>query len=817
MPEVGAVPARDCIESVSVLSDETLAAGRSRLDLAGGRMLHALWVPETGRLALIVHHLAVDAVSWRILLEDINIAWAQHHSGQPITLPAGGTSFARWANLLDGHARTSAVTGLADAWRQVGEVAAVLPAVQPDRDTYAGAGQLSMSLDAEITRQVIGEVPSAFHAGVQDILLIAFALAFNEFLGTATPIGIDVEGHGRDEELARDVDLSRTVGWFTAKYPVALNLGEISWDQVTAGDAALGAVIKDAKEQLRALPDGLTYGLLRYLNPDVDLDARDPSIGFNYLGRLGAGAGELGEDLWRIDPEAAELTAQAGKVLTPLGHAVELNAGTMDTEAGPALHASWTWAPSALDDQQVSRLAGLWFDALAGICAHVRADGGGLTPSDILPARLAQAQIDELAAEYAVADVLPLTPLQQGLLFHTETAQGTEELYSVQLDIELVGQLDTERLHNAVQNVISRRPNVVAHFVEQFGEPVQVIPANPELAWQYVDLDGVPDAEAQVQQLALAERVAVCDLAHQPPFRAALARTAPEEYRLLLTNHHIVLDGWSKPILLQEIFASYFGARLPAPVPYRRFITWLERQDNDAAEAAWRKVFSGFETATLVGPPGRMALGKRGVESFMVSEETTQALADLARSCHTTVSTVLQGAWAQILMWLTGQHDVAFGTAVSGRPADVAGADEMVGLLINTVPVRASITPSTTVADLLGQIQGHHNDTLEHDHLALNEIHRATGHEQLFDTMFVYENYPLDTTALSGVQGLAINGYTNREYNHYPLSVQAVPGNELELRVEFDVEVFTKARIEKLADRFRRVLEAMTADTREKP
>jgi len=818
VPEAGSVPARDCIESVSVLSAETLAAGRSRLDLAAGRMLHALWVPETGRLALIVHHLAVDAVSWRILVEDINIAWAQHHSGQPIMLPIGGTSFARWGNLLEGQSRTAALTGLAETWRQVSAAPAVLPAVQPERDTYASAGQLSLSLDAELTRQVIGEVPAAFHAGVQDILLIAFGLAVQEFLGTAAaPIGIDVEGHGRDEELARDVDLSRTVGWFTAKYPVALSLGEIAWDQVTAGEAALGAVIKDAKEQLRALPDGLTYGLLRYLNPDIDLEARDPSIGFNYLGRLGAGAGELSEDLWRIDTAAAELTAQAAAVPTPLGHTLELNAGTMDTETGPRLHASWTWATSALDDEQIARLGQLWFDALAGICAHVRAHGGGLTPSDIAPAQLSQAEIDELTQEFEVADVLPLTPLQQGLLFHTETAQGTEELYSVQLDIELVGQLDTERLHNAVQKVISRRPNVVAHFSEQFGEPVQVIPANPELAWHYVDLDGEADVEAQVQALALAERVAVCDLAHQPPFRAALARTAPEEYRLLLTNHHIVLDGWSKPILLQEIFAGYFGARLPAPVPYRRFITWLASQDNEAAEAAWRKVFTGFETPTLVGPPGRMALGKRKTETFLVSAETTAALAELARSCHTTVSTVLQGAWAQILMWLTGQHDVAFGTAVSGRPVDVPGADEMVGLLINTVPVRASITPATTVADLLAQIQGEHNDTLEHDHLALNEIHRATGHEQLFDTMFVYENYPLDTTAWSGVQGLAINGYTNREYNHYPLSVQAVPGNELELRVEFDVEVFTTARIEKLADRFRRVLEAMTADTREKP
>ena len=670
---------------------------------------------------------------------------------------------------------------------------------------------------SETTRQLLGEVPAAFHAGVQDVLLIAFGLAFAEFLGTDAPIGIDVEGHGRDEEIARDVDLSRTVGWFTAKYPVALSVGDVSWAQVVAGESALGPVIKTAKEQLRALPDGLTYGLLRYLNPDVELAGSDPAIGFNYLGRLGAGAGELSEDLWRIDQDAVSVTAEATAVPTPLGHTVELNAGTMDTDTGPHLHATWTWATSALDRDQVSRLSQLWFDALTGICAHVRSDGGGLTPSDIVPARLTQLQIDELAQHFEVADILPLTPLQQGLLFHTETAQGTEELYSVQLDIGMAGEVDPDRLRDAVQSVITRRPNVVAHFWEHFGQPVQVLSAAPELAWQYIELDDEPDAQARLAQIAAAERVAVCDLANQPPFRAALVRTADDQYRFLLTNHHIVLDGWSKPILLQEIFASYFGARLPVPVPYRRFITWLAGQDNDAAKAAWRKVFAGFETPTLVGPPGRIALGQRGVESFFVPAETTQALAELARSCHTTVSTVLQGAWAQILMWLTGQHDVAFGTAVSGRPTDVPGADSMVGLLINTVPVRASITPTTTIADLLGQVQGGHNDTLEHEHLALNEIHHATGHEQLFDTMFVYENYPLDTAALSGVPGLAITGFTNREYNHYPLSVQAVPGNELELRVEFDIEVFTKARIEKLADRFRRVLEAMTADMREEP
>ena len=192
-------------------------------------MLSALWVASTSQLVLMIHHLAVDGVSWRILLEDFNIAWAQHHSGQPVELPAGGTSFARWA-VAAGRARAApAVVELAEAWRQVAAAPAALPAVQPAVDTYANAGQLSVALDVETTRLLLGEVPAAFHAGVQDILLIAFGLAWAEFLGTGgAPIGIDVEGHGRHEELAADVDLSRTVGWFTTKYPVSLAVGGLS-------------------------------------------------------------------------------------------------------------------------------------------------------------------------------------------------------------------------------------------------------------------------------------------------------------------------------------------------------------------------------------------------------------------------------------------------------------------------------------------------------------------------------------------------------------------------------------------------------------
>ncbi|WP_156660926.1 condensation domain-containing protein, partial [Mycobacterium sp. 852002-51163_SCH5372311] len=810
--EPGVIEARHCVHAVDVLSDEGLTWARARLDPAAGVMLSALWVAEAAQLVLIVHHLAIDAVSWRIVLDDLNTAWAQHRSGQPIALPSVGTSFVRWAGLLVEYARRPEVVRCADAWKQVVGAPALLPPVRPAVDTYQSAGHLSVSLDAHTSGLLLGEVPAAFHAGIQDILLIALGLAVAQFVGNGSePVGIDVESHGRHEELGPEVDLSRTVGWFTAKYPVSLSVGGLRWGQVVAGEAGLGALVKDVKEQLRALPHPLSFGVLRYLNPEVDLGESDPLIGFNYLGRLGA----VTADGWRLTQDGVLVLGAAAALPMALGHTVELNAATIDTEVGPRVHANWIWAPSALDEAAVSGLSRLWVQALEGLCAHVRAGGGGLTPSDIVPARLSQPQIDELCRHYQVADILPLTPLQQGLLFHASTAHGAEpDLYALQLDITLSGGLDPDRLRDAVHTVVIRYPHLAARFCDRFDQPVQIIPADPAVGWRYVKLDGPDgaDVEEQIQRLCAAERAAVGDLAHPPAFRVVLIRTAEHRHRCVLTFHHIVIDGWSLPILLGEIFAGYHRRRLATPGSYRRFVCWLADRDLDAARAAWAQVLAGFDSPTLVGPAQRAGLGQRSIASYRLTEHTTGALHELARSQHTTINTVLQGAFAQLLMWLTGQHDIVFGTAVSGRPTEMAGAESMVGLLINTVPVRARLTAATTTKQLLDQLQHTYNHTLEHQHLALSEIHRLSGQDQLFDTLLVFENYPVDTAALSGADELAVTEFKGRECNHYPLTVQAVPGPELGLRVEYDAEVFDAATIEALIGRLERVLVAMTAD-----
>ncbi|OBK50780.1 non-ribosomal peptide synthetase, partial [Mycobacterium sp. 1081908.1] len=815
VPEVGAVDARRCVHTVDVLTDEALVRARRRLDPTAGVMLSALWITATRQLALVIHHLAIDAASWPILLDDLNIAWKQHRSDEPVALPIQGTSFRRWASVLGECARRPDVTDRARLWQQIMATPAALPAADPAVDTFLTAGHLSVSLDAATTHLLLGRVPAAFHAGVQDILLIAYGLAWAEFLTVHVgPVGIDVEGHGRNEELGPDLDLSHTVGWFTTKYPVALAVSGLSWSQVVAGEASLGAIVKAAKEQLRAVPEGVTYGVLRYLNSDVDLSGPDPTIGFNYLGRLG-GARSPGASAegWQIlDSGALYSDPARAAVAMPLPHTVELNALTVDTDAGPSLRADWSWAPSKLDAAQIGRLSQLWFEALRGICAHVSAGGGGHTPSDFAFTRLSQAQIEALERAYQISDVVPLTPLQRGLLVHTADPHGPAEPYVVQIEIDLAGRIDPHSLHQAVQTVLTRHPNLAARFVyEQLDEPVQVIVADPIVPWQFNDRteDGAHPDES-VAQICAAERAAISELAHQCPLRAVLIRTAPERYRLVLTNHHLVLDGWSLPILLREIFAAYGGQPLPPPVPYRRFMSWLAAQDIEAARGVWRTLFAGFDSPTLVGPPDRLGFAAREVYRVQLPTHTTQALTDLARRQHTTLNTVLQAAWARLLSALTNQHDVVFGITVSGRPADLAGAEFMVGLFINTVPVRAILTPATTTADLLAQLQNAHNETVEHQHLPLSDIHRITAHEALFDTLLVYENYPLESSL--DAQGTAITAINGREFNHYPLTLQVTPGTRLGLRVEYATEVFDRHRIAALIDRLERVLAAMCAD-----
>jgi amino acid adenylation domain-containing protein len=420
-----------------------------------------------------------------------------------------------------------------------------------------------------------------------------------------------------------------------------------------------------------------------------------------------------------------------------------------------------------------------------------------------------------------IETILPLSPLQRGLLFHALYEAAGVDWYALQIALEVRGPLDASALQRAAQGLLVRHANLRAGFVhEGVQEPVQVIPREVALPWQEVDLSGLDGAaQEQAVQAQLAQAAAGrFDLARPPLLRFLLLRLAPERQVLVLTNHHILLDGWSTPVLLEELFALYRNGgdvtALPRVTPYQDYLAWLARQDRAAAQAAWQRVLAGLDVPTRVAPVKSAAAVPPCSHALDLPAALSEALAQQARRYQLTLNTLLQGAWGIVLGQTTGQDDVVFGITVAGRPPELPGVERMVGLFINTLPLRLSLHPAERLVDGLRRLQEQQADLLAHQHLGLSEIQQAAGLGELFDTLMVFENYPLDRAALaSPAPGLQLMSRGGRDTTHYPLSLVAVPGPEgLQLRLEHRPDLFPPARIQALGTRLRRILDAMAAD-----
>ncbi|MBW8860066.1 MAG: hypothetical protein JF570_10175, partial [Caulobacter sp.] len=443
----------------------------------------------------------------------------------------------------------------------------------------------------------------------------------------------------------------------------------------------------------------------------------------------------------------------------------------------------------------------------------------GLTPSDLPLLDLDQAAIERLEdGQPPLTEILPLAPLQQGLLFHALYDRTAPDAYLVQLAFELAGPLDPAHLRTAAQALLQRHPHLCAAFLQDgSGLPVQLIPRDLPLPWRDLDLTSLdPAAQADALDRARAEDWDLgFDPARPPLLRFSLLRLSHDRHQLVLTNHHILLDGWSSPLLLAELLALHAGAPLPPPIPYRTYLAWIARQDRAAAEAAWRDTLADLDEPTRIAPHATTAPAFPETLAQALSDSQTAALAAAARRCGVTLNTLIQAAWGLLLAQLTGRHDVVFGITVAGRPPELSGMERMVGLFINTVPLRLRLDPAETLTDLLSRLQHQQARLLEHQHLGLTEIQRIANIGELFDTAMVFENYPVDQAALGRTApGLrfAMAGHHGGDVSHYPLSLIAVPGDRLRLHLSYRPDLFDRATVETLAQRLVRLLDAIAAD-----
>ncbi|WRZ04763.1 amino acid adenylation domain-containing protein [Streptomyces sp. NBC_00385] len=426
-------------------------------------------------------------------------------------------------------------------------------------------------------------------------------------------------------------------------------------------------------------------------------------------------------------------------------------------------------------------------------------------------------------------DILPLTSLQEGLLFHSLYDLDAPDVYVSQHILDIEGPLDTGLLRTAVETLLVRHATLRVGFRHDgLSTPVQIVPRSVPAPWSELDLTEVVDdatRTARAEERIRADRETRFDPAAPPLLRFTLVRTGAQRYRFALTFHHLLFDGWSLSVLLNELFALYANgcdaAALPPVAPYRAFFGWLAAQNRDEARAEWSAALAGLDEPSLFAPAGQRADAEPGLPEridFGLTEEATAALTARARAHGLTVNTVVQGAWSLLVAQLLGRDDVAFGVTVSGRPPEIPGVENMVGLFINTVPLRLALRPAETAADMLTRLQRTQAGLLPHQYLGLTDIQDASGHAELFDTVLVFENYPHDAGRLTQADSgpadpgaVRVVAQRTTDHSHYPLTLVAIPGPALRFRLDHRPDVFDHAAAKTLGERLVRVLEGLLA------
>jgi amino acid adenylation domain-containing protein/non-ribosomal peptide synthase protein (TIGR01720 family) len=804
-----------------------------RLDPEAGTMADFVWfAPHSGRgrLLVVLHHLVVDGVSWRILMSDLAEAWQQVRSGKAPELPAVGTSARRWLSALQDEALREEREAELAYWRDLLEVPNPplgTRAFDPKTDVWSTVDTVRVELPADLTEAVLTRLPAAFKGTGTDVLLAALALAVDRWRGEARSTLVRLEGHGREEDVVPGADLSRTVGWFTSMYPARVDVRGVDLADVLAGGPAVGRAVKLVKEQLRTVPDkGMGYGLLRHLNPETAEQLADypaPQIGFNYLGRISDTdvPEHLRAEGWGPASWSAELIAAPDPDLPALS-ALEVNSVATDTADGTRLQAAFMFPTGVLTRERTTELAELWVEVLTGMAAHAARPGiGGLTPSDAPLVSVRQDDIEAWEERYGrLVEVWPQAPGQSGIQFQAALADGAFDVYHMQFVLHLSGPVDPARMRAAGQALLDRYPNLRSAFLTAAdGEPVQVVAEHVDLPWRHLDLTGRSEAEqdAALDQALADDRADQLDPARPPLFRLALLSCGPQRAKLIITAHHTLFDGWSSPLVITDLVRLYAGdSDLPPVRGYGDYLAWLSQRDREASAARWKAELDGFDEPTLVAA-GRASQGEAsalGRVEVPLSIDQGRELARRAAELGVTLNTLLQGAWAILISKLTGRQDVVFGAAVNGRPADLAGSDEMVGLFINSLPTRALCRPDQSVADVITDLQDRQIALLDHHYYGLADIQRGVGLPALFDTIVVFENYPIDREGIVEANtsaGFTIDAIRPFAGSHYPLTLNS-SDPYLRLSLDYQRNLYDRDTAEVIAARLVRVLEQVLQD-----
>ncbi|EEK70326.1 hypothetical protein bcere0007_52480 [Bacillus mycoides] len=805
------VPQAEWHQMIQAEIDTTQAS----LHLHAGPLMRMVYFDEgekrAGRLFWVIHHLAVDGVSWRILLEDLQTAYNQASQDQMIQLPTKSTSFKAWSEKLHHYAEAGIVQEVRDYWEQQSEQEVAMLPVDTTLEVPANTGteEITVVLGEKETRTLLKEISSTHRVQINEVLLTALVQATAAWTGHPA-LTVDLEGHGR-EEIIEDVDLSRTVGWFTSIYPVHLN--------ITGADTPIAA-LKAVKEQVHKIPNkGVDHGILRYLNTTICEKWRSqhtPSISFNYLGQFD----QMFSDDAILIPENGfkRLDHASG---SKRSHLIDVIGMVTDGK----LQFTWVYNVGQYAKSKIQSIAENMLHQLSKL---IQSAGGesALTVSDFVMANLDQASLTKVLSKmnrgnnYPITDLYPLSPLQEGMIFHTLHDQGEEHVapYIVQLSFMIRGELDIATFEQAWKSVIQRHEIFRSAFLwDEVEEPLQVVYESVPFKVNVEDWRTLTAEEKEEKRkafLALDRKQAfLFDKA--PLMRVTVIQEGEEEYRIVWTHHHILLDGWSLPLVFNELLTVYQkrmngeAVHLPNSSPYKKYIQWLREQNQEQAEQFWREKLKGFTAPTLLGLESKEQEKGYTEKVTYLSEEQTQALQNWAKRNRLTLNTVIQGAWAYLMGRYSGEDDIVYGVTSSGRPTEIIDVENIVGPFIITSPTRIQLIDNIKIMDWLQKIQEEEIERRQYEYASLTEIQgwsEVPRGTPLFHSLYVFENYPVKEESSGNLEIGELEGV---EQTHYPLGLTVVPESQLLLKLKYDRSKFNGLTIERMLGHLSQVLKQM--------
>ncbi|WP_411829582.1 amino acid adenylation domain-containing protein, partial [Paenibacillus alvei] len=787
------------------------------IDLEKGPLVKAglFRCADGDHLLLAVHHAVVDGVSWRILMEDFALGYEQAGKSEEIRFPAKTDAYRTWSEQLAAYAQSPEMAKERAYWQAVEQIA--VPALPKDLEadvtTQQDSESLFVRLTPEETELLLKRVHRAYNTEMNDILVTALGIAVRKWTGHER-VRINLEGHGR-ESIGTDIDITRTVGWFTTKFPVVL-------EPETNRDLAYQ--IKQVKESLRRIPNkGLGYGVCRYLSKSEDgfVWGAEPEINFNYLGQFDddVNQDEIGISSYSSGSPTSDRQARS--------FVLDINGMVLDG----ALSLDLSYSRKQYRKETMEAFAQRLEQSLRELITHCAGkEHTELTPSDVQFKGLTIAELEQIGQRSGhvgeIENIYSLTPMQKGMWFHSALDRQTAA-YFEQTRFTMRGALDVQLFERSWMELAKRHLVLRANFVKgPAGEPLQIIYRDKPVGFEYEELLHLqPDEkQAYLDKKAEDDKLRGFDMEHDALVRVTILRTEEQSYHVLWSFQHILMDGWCLPQLTQELFETYSAlASGKQPVgdkgsDYGAYIEWLEKQDDQAASGYWTAFLAGYEGQTVL--PGQKEAQPNG--RFTADHVTAELGKDLsermdrvAKERLVTVNTLLQAAWGVMLQKYNGTNDAVFGSVVAGRPAEIPGIESMIGLFINTVPVRVTSEGDTVFADLMAKLQERALESGRYDHYPLYEIQaRSMQKQNLINHIIAFENYPVDEQMeQAGDQqhgDLTITDVQMEEQTNYNFNVTVVPGAEIEIRFDFNAEVFDKDSIERLKGHLVHLLEQVT-------